>query len=158
MNDNIDPPSTDRVTSRVTECVAMVHVANVDLSVEFYSLLGFTCASNHCSADGSAFWAAISSGKARLFLTRASEPVIASQQAVLFYMYADNLAALRNYVLSRGLVDAGAPPSEPGVIRAEPMPDRNAVCEIRYPFYMPDGELRIHDLDGDVILVGKLGN
>ncbi len=157
MNDSITPLGSCPIAARVNECVAMVHVANVDRSVEFYSILGFTCDSSYCSPDGSAYWAAVSSGKARLFLTRASEPVTASHQAVLFYMYAEDLAALRNYALTRGLVDAGAPPAEPGIFRAEPIPDRNAVCEIRYPFYMPEGELRIHDLDGYVVLVGKLG-
>ena len=158
MNDQFNRPSTIPIAARVNECVAMVHVANVDRSVEFYRLLGFNCDSSHCSPDGSTFWAAVSSGKARLFLTRASAPIIADQQAVLFYMYADDLPALRNYGLAGGLVDGGAPPAEPGIYRAEPIPERNAVCEIRYPFYMPEGELRIHDLDGYVILVGKLGN
>ncbi len=64
-------------------------------------------------------------------VARASEPVDARPQAVLFYAYCDDVAAFRER-LSAERIEAGA---------------------IRYPFYAPRGEFRIHDPDGHVVMV-----
>jgi hypothetical protein len=61
--------------------------------------------------------------------------VIAGQQAVLFYLYTDDLIALREVLLASGV----------------------AVSEISYPFYMEKGEIRLEDPDGYVLLIGQIG-
>jgi hypothetical protein len=41
-------------------------------------------------------WAWLKSGIAQLMLAKASEPVVPSQQAVLFYLYVEDVAAKRD--------------------------------------------------------------
>jgi hypothetical protein len=65
--------------------------------------------------------------------TRATDPVIASQQAVLFYLYSPDLIALREHLLANSVT----------------------VSSITYPDYMPKGEIRTEDLDGYVLLIGQ---
>ena len=68
-------------------------------------------------------------------LALADGPFDASQQAVLFYCWTADVAALRDELQAAG-VRVGA---------------------IEHPFYMPAGELRLEDPDGYVMLVGQLG-
>jgi hypothetical protein len=68
-------------------------------------------------------------------VTRASEPVVPSQQAVLFYLYSPNLVALREHLITAG-------------VRVSP---------ITYPEYMPKGEIRVDDPDGYCLLIGQAG-
>jgi hypothetical protein len=158
MNNTPVPPPNCPSTFRVNDHVPMAHVADVDRSVAFYTLLGFACESRFSLSDGTTNFASLISGKARLMLARATEPVIPSQQAVLFYMYSEDVGSLRKHLLAQGLNDAGPPPSEhesDDVKRVFKSIDP-AVFELRHPFYMPDGELRVHDPDGYCILVGQL--
>ena len=111
----------------------MAHVADVQRSADFYELLGFKVASTFKNDAGVLCWADLTSGDARLMLTRASEPVIAAQQAVLFYLYADDLIGLREHLLGKGV----------------------GVSAITYPFYMEKGEIRVTDPDGYVLLIGQ---
>jgi hypothetical protein len=140
--------------ARIHEVVAMVHVLDVDRSNEFYSWLGFQCDSRFSSESGITNWSSLSSGKGRLMLARATAPVVASEQAVLFYMYSENVRALREHLIAKGLPNAGPPPGE---LPSPPPPAGAVVYDIVPRFYMPMGELRIHDPDGYVILVGQLG-
>jgi catechol 2,3-dioxygenase-like lactoylglutathione lyase family enzyme len=143
--------------ARITEHVPMAHVADVDRSVDFYARLGFFCDSRHSGGDGRTFFASMSSGKARIMFALASGPVDAAQQAVLFYMYSRNVRKLREHLLARGLADGGLPPGEHREGKElPPVPPGVAVFEPVRPFYMPAGEIRIHDPDGYVILVGQL--
>lgn len=147
-------PTADCPTAaRVTGVVPMAHVADVDRSAQFYALLGFGCQSRDSGDDGVTNWSAMASGDVRVFLARASGPVIAEQQAVLFYMYSADVRALRAHLITRDTPDGGPPPGE-GI---EPSPAGPAVFTIVPRFYMPHGELRVHDPDGYVILVGQLG-
>ena len=68
-------------------------------------------------------------------LTRASDPVIARQQAVSFYLYSPNLIALREHLLSTGVT----------------------VSSITYPEYMLKGEVSLEDPDGYTLLIGQAG-
>jgi hypothetical protein len=140
---------------RVTEQVPMLHVVDVDRSAAFYALLGFGCESRFRDDAGRSNWCALSSAKARLFLARASGPIAAREQAVLFYMYANDVRALREHLLARGLGDAGPVPGEGGHRDDEVEPVRSAAFAIVPRFYMPQGELRVHDPDGYVILIGQ---
>jgi hypothetical protein len=66
-------------------------------------------------------------------VAQAEEPVVPEQQAVLFYMFTPDLAALREQ-----LEDAGVP-----------------VGEIGSPDYMPGGEMRLEDPDRYVLLIAQ---
>jgi hypothetical protein len=134
----------------------MAHVVDVDRSVQFYSLLGFVCESRFSSQSGVTNWASLTSGEARLFLARSSGPIVASDQAVLFYMYTNDVRGLREHLLANGLIDAGHPPGEASVELSEHVASNEVVFAIYPRFYMPLGELRIHDPDGYVLLVGQL--
>lgn len=139
---------------RVTGHIPMVHVADVDKSVAFYGLLGFTCDSKFSAPSGVTNWASLSSERAHIMFTRASGPIDPTQQAVLFYMYSPDVMAIRMHLLKCGLADGGKFPGEGEAPRA--VPERNAVFRPAFPFYMSQGEVRIHDPDGYVILVGQL--
>lgn len=119
--------------STIFSLVPMAHVADVQRSADFYELLGFKVASTFKNDAGLLCWVDLASGDARLMLTRADTPVAAAQQAVLFYLYADDLIGLREHLLGKGI----------------------AVSAITYPFYMKKGEIRAADPDGYVLLIGQ---
>lgn len=151
------PKSTTPLEARVFDHVPMAHVASVDSSIEFYTKLGFACESRFTDERQQAYYAAICADAAELMLVRANGPVIASQQAVLFYMYTADVVALREYLLASGLQDGGVYAARPTA--GQPCENENVETSIVYsvtqPFYMPEGEIRIHDPDGYVILVGQ---
>lgn len=157
MPDPVVSPSDCPPHLRVVEQVPMAHVADVDRSARFYALLGFACESRFADAHGVTTWCALASGKARLFLARASGRVAAAEQAVLFYLYAPDVRGLRAHLLARGVADAGPIPWEGAREAGAPAPEGPAAFEVVPRFYMPRGELRVHDPDGYVLLVGELG-
>src|SRR5216684_5376507 len=108
---------------RVTGLIPMAHVADVKRAVDFYKLLGMELRGSLKNSSGDLQWAHIACEQADLMLTRASEPVVASQQAVLFYLYSPNLVALREHLIAVGV----------------------RVSLITYPEYMRKGEIRIDD-------------
>jgi catechol 2,3-dioxygenase-like lactoylglutathione lyase family enzyme len=117
----------------INSLIAMAHVADVQRSADFYSQLGFRVVSTFKNDAGVLCWVDLRSGDAALMLTRADAPVIAGQQAVLFYLYADDLIGLRELLIASGV----------------------AVSGISYPFYMQKGEIRVEDPDGYVLLIGQ---
>ena len=110
----------------------MAFVADIERSIAFYSQLGFdvrnTYTPDHLTKPS---WAWLESGDAKLMLALAAHPVIAEQQAVLFYIYTHDVAAARLSLEQAGL--------SPG--------------EITFPFYAPRGEFRMVDPDGYVVMV-----
>jgi hypothetical protein len=112
--------------------VAMAHVADVEASMDFYCRLGFEVG-NVIVAEGETrpAWAFLEYREARLMLARASEPVVAAQQAVLFYLYYDNIDAEHTRLREAGM--------NPG-----PM---------SYPFYCPKGEFPLSDPDGYCLML-----
>lgn len=153
-----DSPSSDSTSSgpphaAIYRAAPMVHVVDVERTVAFYALLGFHCFSRFATQDGITRWADLRSHRAQMMFSRASGPIDASQQAVLFYLYSLDIQTLRAHLLEQSIPDAGPPPSE-GV--ESPPPNGAAVFEIVPRFYMPAGELRIHDPDGYCLLVGQL--
>jgi hypothetical protein len=135
----------------VDRLVPFVHVADVEDSLAFYALLGFSPDNAMRDAHDRAFWALAKSGKAEIMLARASGPVDADQQAVLFYMYSADIAALREHLLASGLRDGGA---YTGARSPDDAP--RTVYKVQRRDYMKGGEMRIIDPDGYVILVGQL--
>jgi catechol 2,3-dioxygenase-like lactoylglutathione lyase family enzyme len=120
---------------RVESLVPLAHVADVAASAAFYEALGFeTVASFAPPGEERPAWVSLCSGGAQLMLSRASEPVVAAQQAVLFYVYCADVAGLH-----ARLAEAGR---APGPIAA--------------PFYNPKGEFRLVDPDGYVVMVAHL--
>jgi len=112
--------------------VPMAHVVDVGRSIDFYGQLGFETR-NKLEQDRQIFWAWLTNGKAHLMLSRADGAVNAGEQAVLFYLYAPDVASYRAELAARGI----------------------KVGPIIYPFYMPEGEFRIDDPDGYCLLVGQ---
>lgn len=144
----ITPPTQP---GAITALAPFAHVADVERSLAFYVLMGFTRRTAHAAPSGRTVWADAVSGDARLMLAQSSGPIPADQQAVLFYMYCNDVAALRTRLLKHGVHDGG-----PYDGKANTSPVRTMVFNLAFPFYMPAGELRVHDPDGYVILVGQL--
>lgn len=111
--------------------VPMAHVADVSRSVEFYARFGFTMGGSVKGSDGTLVWAVVEHGGAQVMFARASAPVVAEQQAVLFYVYYDDVPATRDALMNAG-VDTS---------------------EITTPPHSPRGEFRVDDPDGYAILV-----
>lgn len=123
------------MAARTRSLVAFAHVSDVERTIRFYSDLGFKV-TNSVVTDGTTtpVWAWLRSEKADLMVGRASEPIDPSQQAVLFYLYYDDIKQTRATLIGLGH-DAGA---------------------IAYPFYMPGGEFRLHDPDGYVLMLAQV--
>lgn len=114
-------------------------------------MLGFAPQSVMKDAHGVASWALARSGGAEIMFARADGPIDAGQQAVIFYMYSTDVAALRGDLLRGGLHDGGAFRGLPG-----PNGGRRVVFSVAQPHYMQAGEMRVSDPDGYCILVGQL--
>ncbi|MDQ6893926.1 MAG: hypothetical protein M3167_14740 [Acidobacteriota bacterium] len=120
------------MASRVRALVPMAHVESVPTSISFYRRLGFEVQNTFTpSGQQEPAWAYLSSDRAQIMVTKADEPVVPSQQAVVFYAYCGDVPALREQLIAEG-IDAGP---------------------IQYPFYAPRGEFRIQDPDGYVIMI-----
>jgi predicted enzyme related to lactoylglutathione lyase len=111
---------------------AFAHVQSMSASIAFYEKLGFSVAGTFIPpGESEPSWASLESGGASLMIAKASEPVIAQQQAVLFYLYVDDVAAKHAELSAAGI----------------------SVSEITYPFYNARGEFRIADPDGYVLMI-----
>jgi Glyoxalase/Bleomycin resistance protein/Dioxygenase superfamily len=121
------------MTAKVTGLIPMAHAADVQRSVDFYKQLGMEKRGSLRNSAGELQWVHLACDEAHLMITRASEPVIASRQAVLFYLYSPDLIVLREHLLAV------------------------KVSLITYPEYMPKGEIRVEDPDGYCLLIGQAG-
>ncbi|MDH7452563.1 VOC family protein [Luteimonas composti] len=123
------------MTALTRSLVAFAHVASVERSIGFYADLGFTVKNTVVPQGQSApVWAWLESGRADLMVGLADAPVDASQQAILFYLYFDDIVQAREALVARG--------HSPGAIH--------------YPFYMPGGECRLEDPDGYVLMLAQI--
>lgn len=115
--------------------VPFAHVADVERSAAFYAGLGFEVANSVVPAGQAApVWVWLESEKANLMLGLASDPVDATRQGILFYLYYDDIGQTRSILAELGY-DCG---------------------EIEYPFYMPGGEFRLEDPDGYVLMLAQI--
>lgn len=110
--------------------VSFVHVTDVERSIAFYAKLGFTVMNQVGTPPN---WVWLESHNAQLMLNQASGPIDAGQQAVMFYLYFEDI-----HVVHQELSALGCRPSE-----------------IRFPFYMPHGECRLEDPDGYVLMLAQ---
>jgi catechol 2,3-dioxygenase-like lactoylglutathione lyase family enzyme len=105
----------------------MLHVRNVEDSIEFYSLLGFKLIDTEdCGPLG---WARMhcDDGSAVMFL-RAEEPenIDPEKQAIMLVLYTDDLPKFRERMIANGV----------------------SIPPIEYPPWMPNGTVMFRDLDG----------
>lgn len=111
--------------------VPMISVADVERSIAFYSQLGFEVENTFaCEGETKPSWAWLQSGDAALMLAAESESN-STKHTVLFYFYADDVAAARASLIESGL--------NPGPIAT--------------PFYAPQGEFELRDPDGYIVMV-----
>jgi hypothetical protein len=96
-------------------------------SIAFYELLGFELNDTH-EHDGRLDWAALESGDAQLMLARASAPIERNRQAVLFYLYAEDPAALRDHLLVNGVAVGEIVDGSPGPAREMSLADPDGWC------------------------------
>jgi len=118
---------------RVTGLVPFVHVDDVERSIAFYYHLGFIVASVY-EYRGTPVWAALRSEGAELMVSTDGDPIDPAGQGVLFYLYSENLAALREQLLSGGIHVGEIVDGAPG----------------------PRQEMRLTDPDGYVLMVAQL--
>ena len=73
----------------------MIHVADVERSVDFYARLGFAPGNVMRDHSGRACWSGMGDGEARIMFAAASTPVVPEDQAVILYLHVRDVAALR---------------------------------------------------------------
>jgi|SRR5215469_11677866 len=117
----------------VTGLVPMVHVSDVERSINFYTKLGLNMVNKLSNQNGTTVWTFMKSGGAEIMFTIADEPVVPSQQAVLFYLYANDLVGLREQLIAKEV----------------------SVSQITFPPYMKKGEMCVNDPDGYCLLIGQ---
>ena len=107
----------------------MLHVAEIEKSIEFYTKLGFELIDTD---DGTPLGLARiqCEGGAMMFL-RAEHTIDPNVQGVMFTMYTPNLVALRERLVAEGVT----------------------VSDIKHPPYMPSGEVSLRDPDGFIVSV-----
>lgn len=128
----MDAPT--KTTVKAGWATPMLHVAEIERSIRFYELLGFaTVDTDRCVPIG---WARMHCEGGAIMFLRAEEPVDGRAQAWLLYMYTPDLPALREHLLANGV----NPPA------------------IKFPPYMPSGELHLFDPDGYAVLIGHWGD
>lgn len=132
--------------------VPFIHLADVQTSIDFYARFGLELDSRF-GPEGAPFWARMKRPGCDLMLARASAPIDPRSQAALFYLHVDDAEAFREAMLAAGLVDGG----EYRGARDGEFPRSGVVFAPTFPNHMPAGEVRVHDPDGYVLLVGQLG-
>jgi ketosteroid isomerase-like protein/catechol 2,3-dioxygenase-like lactoylglutathione lyase family enzyme len=128
------PESSQPGWDRVSGLIPFVHVADVAVSIEFYRRLGFRVTATHPEGAPRLDWAALYSDQARIMFARGDAPIQAREQAVMFYLYARDLFALRERLVADG-VDAGP------IVDGTPG---------------PSAELRLEDPDGYVLMIAQI--
>ncbi len=124
---------TGAMTAKASYSTPMFHVAEIEKSIAFYELLGFTTIdTDRCNP---LCWARLHCEGGAIMFLRAEEPVNGSNNGVMLCLYTPDLAGLREQLLAGGV----------------------KVPLIRYPEYMPSGEIQFADPDGYSILVSHWG-
>ena len=111
--------------------VPFAHVVDVSRSVAFYETLGFAVGGKLVGQDGALDWVILEHEGAQLMVGRASAPVVAEEQAVLFYVYYQDVAAAHEALIAA----------------------RVEVGPILFPQHSPRGEFRVVDPDGYAVQV-----
>jgi catechol 2,3-dioxygenase-like lactoylglutathione lyase family enzyme len=135
QTDGPRPPKSPgvRPAERIRRLVPFVHVDDVERTIAFYHRLGFTVASVYHYRERPV-WATLRSDDAELMVSTDGPPIDPDRQGVLFYLYSDDLPALRGQLLAAG-IDAGE------IVDGTPGPSH---------------ELRLLDPDGYVLMVAQI--
>ena len=130
------PPDPDSVppapAQRINGLIPFVHVEDVARSIAFYHQLGLTLASVY-KYRGTPIWASLVSGPAELMVTTDGDPVDPAGQGVLFYLYSDDLPALREQLLAAGIAAGEIEDGTPG----------------------PKKQMQLTDPDGYVLMIAQ---
>jgi hypothetical protein len=113
----------------------MLHVAEIENSIRFYELLGFaTVDTDRCKPLG---WARLHCEGGAVMFLRAEDghKMDPAAQAVMLVMYTPDLPALCEHLMANGV----------------------KVPPIRFPGYMPSGEIQLADPDGYSVTVVHWG-
>jgi catechol 2,3-dioxygenase-like lactoylglutathione lyase family enzyme len=135
QTDGPRPPKSPgvRPAERVRRLVPFVHVDDVARSIAFYHHLGFSVASVYHYRERPV-WATLTSDDAELMVSTDGQAIDPDRQGVLFYLYSDDLPALREQLRAAG-IDAGE------IVDGAPG---------------PSNELRLLDPDGYVLMVAQI--
>jgi hypothetical protein len=125
-------------SGRVQNMIPFVHVADVARSIPFYELLGFELKDTH-EHDGHLDWAALETHSAQVMLARASAPIERDCQAVLFYLYAEDLAGLRDHLVANGVAVGEIVDGSPGPAREMGLADPDGWCLMVAEIEVADG-------------------
>lgn len=119
----------------------MIDVSDVECSAAFYRKLGFEIG-NRDPASGTMGWAWLYSPQVEnwrkgpnLMLRKSESTVVKAPEGLTLFFYAAHLVALREELLEQGLLPS----------------------EIRYPYYLPEGEFLLSDPDGYCLIVAQSG-
>lgn len=130
--------------------VPYVHVSNMLESQAFYEKLGMILQARF-GPEGDPYWAHLVGIRSNLMLSKTSGAIDPRVQAVLFYLHTTDLKSLRSSLLAAGVADGGPYRGE----TQDDFPRSGKLFDITYPDYMPEGEMRLHDPDGYVLLIGQ---
>lgn len=114
----------------VQAAVPVIYVRDIEASRDFYGLFGYA---EQQSGSGDAQWSYLQCGEHTLLLACVQPPLISAPLPLLIYLYVADLAAV-----GRRLEDAGRSHEVVG-----------------YPDHAPGGEIRTHDPDENVVLIGQ---
>jgi catechol 2,3-dioxygenase-like lactoylglutathione lyase family enzyme len=118
------------MNAKVGYSTPMLHVAEVEKSIEFYQRLGFELIDSEGAPIG---WARMHCEGGAVMFLRAEEPIRAVEHSFMLYMYCPDLQGLHKQI-----TDAGV-----------------KVSAIRHPPYMPSGEIMLADPDGYSISIAQ---
>ncbi|MBA3262398.1 MAG: VOC family protein [Thermoleophilaceae bacterium] len=113
--------------NRVSQLIPFVQVADVARSIAFYELVGFEVSDTYVH-EGVLDFAALAGGDARTMLVRAAGLIDAPEQRVRFYLYADDLDALRVHLLSKEVSVGPIVDGSPGPRREMTVHDPDGYC------------------------------
>jgi catechol 2,3-dioxygenase-like lactoylglutathione lyase family enzyme len=118
---------------RVNRLVPFVRVIDVERSVAFYGHLGFTVGDVARYRDRLS-WASLQSEGAGIMFEGTNPPIDPDRQRILFYLYSEDLAALREQLLAAGIEAGEIEDGSPG----------------------PSEQMRVTDPDGYVLMIAQI--
>jgi len=104
-----------------------VNVSQIERSIVYYETLGLTVESRF-PPDGRTTWAYLRNGGARVMLQQVHAPVDGKSQTVLFYLFVDDLLALRQRLLDEGVAVGEIEDGRPGPTREMQLRDPDGYC------------------------------
>lgn len=122
----------EQLDQRVNRLVPFVRAVDVEASVAFYGHLGFSLQEEAKYQDRLS-WALLRSGDAEIMFEGTHGPSDPDRQRVQFYLYSDDLAALRAQLIAAGIDAAEIEDGSPG----------------------PREEMRVTDPDGYVLMIAQ---